>query len=105
MQYLVSVMAQDNAFPFSWNGGSKVTIDFTGPNEMAFAKYWDALFSNGSIKAAADFQNAFWSDLNNGTYHVLDRLSLGPLVPGPQPDQVVLGVVAHLPAAAVDGGR
>ncbi len=68
MQYLVSVMAQDNAFPFSWNGGSKVTINFTGPAEMAWANYWQTLFSNGSVKPAADFQNAFWSDLNNGTY-------------------------------------
>jgi multiple sugar transport system substrate-binding protein len=78
MQYLVSVMAQDNAFPFSWNGGSKVTVDFTGPSEMAFAKYWQTLFSNGSIKAAADFQNAFWSDLNIGTYACWVASAWGP---------------------------
>jgi multiple sugar transport system substrate-binding protein len=78
MQYLVSVMAQDNAFPFSWNGSSKVTVDFTGANEMAFANYWQSLFSNGSIKAAADFQNAFWSDLNNGTYACWVASAWGP---------------------------
>ncbi len=84
MQYLVSVMAQDNAFPFSWNGSSKVTINFTGMNEMALAKYWDTLFANGSIKAAADFQNAFWSDLNNGTYACWIASAWGPsyLAPG-----------------------
>jgi multiple sugar transport system substrate-binding protein len=78
MQYLVSVMAQDNAFPFSWNGGSKVTIDFTGMNEMAFANYWQKLFSSGAVKAAADFQNAFWSDLNNGTYACWVASAWGP---------------------------
>ncbi|HTW99649.1 MAG TPA: hypothetical protein VMD59_12775 [Acidimicrobiales bacterium] len=78
MQYLVSVMAQDNAFPFSWNGGSAVTVNFVGPNEMAFANYWDTLFANGSIKAAADFQNAFWQDLNNGTYACWIASAWGP---------------------------
>jgi multiple sugar transport system substrate-binding protein len=91
MQYLVSVMAQDNAFPFSWNGGSKVTVDFTGKNEMAWAKYWDTLFSNGSIKAAADFQNAFWSDLNNGTYACWIASAWGPSYLAPNLTSLSLG--------------
>ena len=71
--------------------GSKVTVNFTGANEMAWAKYWDTLFANGSIKAAADFQNAFWSDLNNGTYACWIASAWGPSYLAPNLTSLSLG--------------
>ena len=40
LQWVMSLMAQDNAWPFAYNGGSSVTINWTGPTQMAFASYW-----------------------------------------------------------------
>jgi multiple sugar transport system substrate-binding protein len=91
MQYLVSLMGQDNAFPFSWSGGSKVTVNFTGTNQMQFANYWQRLISAGYVKAAADFQNAFWSDLNNGTYACWATSAWGPSYLAPNLTSVSLG--------------
>jgi len=45
IQTVLGLMMQDNAFPFGYNGGSKVTINFTGANEMAFASYWQKLIA------------------------------------------------------------
>lgn len=43
LQTVIGLMAQDNAFPFSYKGGKNVTINFTGPAQMAFANYWQKL--------------------------------------------------------------
>jgi multiple sugar transport system substrate-binding protein len=43
LQWITSLMAQDNAFPFGYTGGSRVTIDWTGPAQMAFSKYWQSM--------------------------------------------------------------
>ena len=36
----MSLMAQDNAWPFTYSGGSTVGIHWTGPAQMKFAAYW-----------------------------------------------------------------
>jgi multiple sugar transport system substrate-binding protein len=91
MQYLVSLMGQLNAFPFRWSGGAKVTVNFTGANAMKFANYWQGLISAGYVKAAADFQNAFWSDLNNGTYACWVTSAWGPSYLAPNLTSASLG--------------
>jgi len=91
MQYLVSLMGQDNAFPFSWSGGAAVTVNFTGAKQMQFANYWQRLISAGDVKAAADFQNAFWSDLNNGTYACWVTSAWGPSYLAPNLTSASLG--------------
>jgi hypothetical protein len=45
LQWIMSLMAQDNAWPFAYSGGSKVTINWTGPAQMKFAAYWQKLLS------------------------------------------------------------
>jgi multiple sugar transport system permease protein len=45
LQWVMSLMAQDNAWPFAYSGGSNVTINWTGPKQMAFASYWQNLLS------------------------------------------------------------
>ena len=43
-----------------------VTIDFTGPAQMAFANYWQSLISAGDINHTADFSPIFWKNLDSG---------------------------------------
>ena len=45
LQWVMSLMAQDNAWPFAYSGGSNVTINWTGPKQMAFAAYWQNLLA------------------------------------------------------------
>ena len=91
MQYLVSLMGQLGAFPFKWHGGSSVTVNFTGAKQMKFANYWQGLISAGGVKAAADFQNAFWSNLNNGTYACWVTSAWGPSYLAPNLTKASLG--------------
>ena len=34
LQWVLSLMAQDNAYPFTYTGGSTVGINFTGPSRL-----------------------------------------------------------------------
>jgi multiple sugar transport system substrate-binding protein len=67
VEWLLAMMQAYGAFPFAYGGGSKVTIDFTGAKQMAFAKYWDGLLSAHEVNAIPDFTPAFWNDLDDGT--------------------------------------
>lgn len=66
-EWLLALMQQYGAFPFQYSGGSKVTVDFTGPAQMAFANYWDSLLKAHEVNTVADFSTPFWNDLDNGT--------------------------------------
>jgi multiple sugar transport system substrate-binding protein len=65
-QDVLALMQQYGAFPFTYTGGSKLGIDFTGAKEMAFARYWQQLISAKEATTAADFSPAQWSNLDNG---------------------------------------
>ncbi|HTX00185.1 MAG TPA: hypothetical protein VMD59_15500 [Acidimicrobiales bacterium] len=67
VEWLLAMMQAYGAFPFAYNGGRNVTIDFTGSKEMAFAKYWDGLVAAHDVNTVPDFSNTFWTDLDNGT--------------------------------------
>ena len=45
LQWILSLMSQANAFPFSYSGGSSVKIDWTGPAQMKFAAYWQKMLA------------------------------------------------------------
>jgi multiple sugar transport system substrate-binding protein len=66
-EWLLSLMQEFGAFPFQYSGGSNVTVDFTGPAEMAFASYWENLLKAHVVNTTADFTAPFWDDLDNGT--------------------------------------
>jgi multiple sugar transport system substrate-binding protein len=66
-EWLLALMQQYGAFPFAYSGGSKVTVDFTGPRQMAFAKYWQGLLAAHDVNATPDFATTFWNDLDNRT--------------------------------------
>jgi multiple sugar transport system substrate-binding protein len=66
LQWLVALMTQDNADPFKYSGGSSVTIDFTGPNQMSFADYWQKLLEAHEVNATTDTDALSYGDLNSG---------------------------------------
>jgi multiple sugar transport system substrate-binding protein len=65
-QDVLALMQEYNAFPFSYSGGNKLGIDFTGASEMAFANYWQALIDQKEVTTAADFSPAQWANLDSG---------------------------------------
>jgi multiple sugar transport system substrate-binding protein len=66
LQWLMSLMAQDNAWPFSYTGGSTVTINWTGAAQMAFAKYWDNLLSAHDVNSTTDVSATSFADMDKG---------------------------------------
>lgn len=66
LQWVLSLMAQYGAYPFRYSGGSAVTIDFTGPKQMAFASYWQKLLSQHLVTSVADFSAQSDSYLDTG---------------------------------------
>ena len=59
-------MAQDNAFPFKYSGGSKVTINWTGPAQMAFASYWQNMLSKHLLNTVTDITATAFADMDKG---------------------------------------
>jgi multiple sugar transport system substrate-binding protein len=66
LQWVMSLMAQDNAWPFGYTGGSNVTINWTGPAQMAFANYWQKLLSAHEVNATTDVSATSFADLDKG---------------------------------------
>jgi len=66
-QAMLALMQQADAFPFTYTGGSKLGIDFTGAKQQAFAEYWQKLIAAKQVTTAADFSPAQWSNLDDGT--------------------------------------
>jgi multiple sugar transport system substrate-binding protein len=67
LQWVMALMGQYNAWPFVYHGGSKLTIDFTGPRQMAFADYWQKLLSAHEVNVTTDVSTVSFTDLNDGT--------------------------------------
>jgi len=66
LQWIMSLMAQDNAWPFQYSGGSNVTINWTGPAQMAFAKYWQNLLAAHEVNATTDVSATSFADMDKG---------------------------------------
>jgi multiple sugar transport system substrate-binding protein len=66
LQWIMSLMAQDNAWPFRYTGGSKVTINWTGPAQMRFAAYWQKLLAAKEVNATTDVSAISFADLDKG---------------------------------------
>ena len=65
LQWVMSLMAQDNAWPFAYSGGSNVTINWTGPKQ-AFASYWQNLLAAHEVNATTDVSATSFADLDKG---------------------------------------
>jgi multiple sugar transport system substrate-binding protein len=66
LQWIMSLMAQDNAWPFSYAGGSSVTIDWTGAKQMAFAQYWQNLINSREVNDTTDVSATSFADMDKG---------------------------------------
>ncbi|HUY52623.1 MAG TPA: hypothetical protein VMV92_44125 [Streptosporangiaceae bacterium] len=66
LQWVMSLMAQDNAWPFAYSGGSKVTINWTGPAQMRFASYWQKLLSAHEVNGTTDVSATSFADMDKG---------------------------------------
>lgn len=54
LQWLMSLMAQAGAWPFDYHGGSSVTINWTGPAQMRFARFWQKMIDANVISTVND---------------------------------------------------
>ena len=66
LQWIMSLMAQDNAWPFTYTGGSNVTIDWTGAAQMAFAQYWQNMLSAHELNSTTDVSATSFADMDKG---------------------------------------
>jgi multiple sugar transport system substrate-binding protein len=66
LQWIMSLMAQDNAWPFTYTGGSSVTINWTGPAQMAFAQYWQNMLSAHELNSTTDVSATSFADMDKG---------------------------------------
>lgn len=66
LQWVMSLMAQDNAWPFAYTGGSKVTISWTGPAQMRFAAYWQKMLAAKEVNSTTDVSATSFADLDKG---------------------------------------
>jgi multiple sugar transport system substrate-binding protein len=64
LQWVMALMAQDDAWPFSYSGGSSVTINWTGSKQMAFAQYWQNLLTAHEVNATTDVSATSFADLD-----------------------------------------
>jgi len=66
LQWIMSLMAQDNAWPFTYTGGSSVTINWTGAKQMAFAQYWQNLINAHEVNDTTDVSATSFADMDKG---------------------------------------
>jgi multiple sugar transport system substrate-binding protein len=64
LQWVMSLMAQDNAWPFVYTGGSNITINWTGAAQLAFAAYWQNLLAAHEVNATTDVSATSFADLD-----------------------------------------
>ncbi|WP_405565124.1 extracellular solute-binding protein [Streptomyces sp. NBC_01180] len=65
-QDVLALMQQYGAFPFTYSGGDKLGINFTGPAQTAFANLWQGMIGKKEVSTAADFSPAQWANLDGG---------------------------------------
>jgi multiple sugar transport system substrate-binding protein len=66
LQWLMSVMGQAGAWPFTYSGGSNVTINWTGPAQEKFAAYWQNLINEHAISTVNDAGTQVNTNLDKG---------------------------------------
>ena len=66
LQWLMSVMGQAGAWPFKYSGGSNVTINWTGPAQTQFARYWQDLIDKHAVSTVNDAGTEVNTNLDKG---------------------------------------
>jgi multiple sugar transport system substrate-binding protein len=66
-QWLMDMMAQAGAWPYSYSSGADITIDWTGPKQEAFAAFWQKLIDDKAVGLFNDAGTEVDTNLDNGT--------------------------------------
>ncbi|HUC55778.1 MAG TPA: hypothetical protein VMA95_00145 [Streptosporangiaceae bacterium] len=66
-QWLMDMMSQAGAWPFVYDGGANLKIDWTGPAQEKFASFWQPLISSHAVGSVTDLSTQELSDMDNGT--------------------------------------
>jgi multiple sugar transport system substrate-binding protein len=66
-QWLMDMMAQAGAWPYSYSGGANITIDWTGPKQEAFAAFWQRLINFKAVGLFNDAGTEVDTNLDNGS--------------------------------------
>jgi multiple sugar transport system substrate-binding protein len=80
VQWWMSLMAQNGAWPFHWNGSSRVTIDLTGPRQVAFADYWQGMLSKHELGLFQDWAAPMYHAMASGLLASIVSPAWGPAV-------------------------
>ena len=104
LQWIMSLMAQDNAWPFTYTGGSNVTINWTGPAQMAFAAYWQKLHQRARGQHGHRRVHQVIRRHGQGHRRELAQLGVGPVLLRARREVVARRLARRAPAA-VDRGR
>jgi multiple sugar transport system substrate-binding protein len=78
-QPVLAMMQQYGAFPFTYNGGDTLGINFTGAAQTAFAAFWQGLIDKKEVTTAADFSPAQWANLDSGANAARISPAWGPV--------------------------
>jgi multiple sugar transport system substrate-binding protein len=65
-QWLMDMMSQDGAWPFQYNGGANITINWTGPAQEKFASFWQPLINSHAVATISDLTTQENNDLDTG---------------------------------------
>jgi multiple sugar transport system substrate-binding protein len=65
-QWLMDMMSQAGAWPFTYSGGSNITINWTGPKQEAFAAFWQKLIDEKAVATVTDLTTQENADLDTG---------------------------------------
>lgn len=66
LQLMMALMAQAGAWPFTYTGGSKVGIDWTGPKQKAFASFWQKLIDAHAVNPTTDVSTTQFANMDRG---------------------------------------
>ncbi|MFE2491146.1 ABC transporter substrate-binding protein [Streptomyces mirabilis] len=78
-QPVLAMMQQYGAFPFTYSGGDRLGINFTGAAQTAFADFWQGLIDKKEVTTAADFSPAQWANLDSGANAARISPAWGPV--------------------------
>jgi multiple sugar transport system substrate-binding protein len=66
LQWLMDMMAQANAWPFKYSGGSNLTISWTGPAQQKFAEFWQKLIDQKAVSTVTNLSTQVNTDMDTG---------------------------------------
>lgn len=96
--WFFGVLWQAGGRPFTWDGGSNVSIDFTSDAATKVANYWDTLIKSGNLSPVDTYTNDWNTALGNGTVACWPTGAWGTFIQGSSKDYAGHWNVYPMPA-------